>query len=179
MTDDLRIEPARASDAPRIAYLCRDEIELGLGWQWRSGTIARLMLRPDTEVVVARAGDHTDCEGFGALELGEDQAELILFGVATESRRTGVGRRLLSFLEDEAKDAGIHSVWLHVRRGNNAAVAFYESMGYRVQAHLLRYYRGQEDALRMRHVLTRADDGSSPGPYQDEEDLGALLRGHR
>lgn len=171
MSEGVHIEPAMPADAPRIAHMCRDEVELGLGWRWRAGAIARLMTRPETEVAVAR-GPGGLVFGFGIMELGPDDAELILFATDPKLRRRGLGRALLAFLESEAENAGIESVWLHVRARNSAAVSFYEGAGYRIREHLRGHYGSHEDALRMQHRLAQ-----NPPQVRDIPDLGALLRG--
>ena len=171
MSEGVQVDPAVPADAPRIAHLCRDEVELGLGWRWRAGAIARMMSRPDTEVAVARAPGGL-LAGFGIMELGPDDAELILFAIDPRLRRRGVGRRLLDFLESEAENAGIDSIWLHVRTRNTGAVAFYEQAGYRLRENVRGHYGGREDAYRMQHRLARVRPR-----VRDLPDLGALLRG--
>lgn len=171
MTEAVDIQPALPKDAPAIANLCREEIELGFGWRWRAGAIARMMARPDTEVAVVR-GPGDVMAGFGIMELGPEDAELILFATDPRFRRRGLGRLLLDFLEDEARDAGLESVWLHVRAENRAAVTFYEMKGYRIREHLSGHYGNREDAFRMQHRLIEARVES-----HDLLDLGALLRG--
>lgn len=171
MSAEVVVEPAVPADAHRIVHLCRDEVELGLGWRWRAGAIARMLALPNTEVAVARAPGGLTA-GFGVMELGPEEAELILFAVDPRVRRRGVGRAILAFLESEAAAAGAESMWLHVRVRNVGAIAFYESAGYVVREQLRGFYRGREDALRMQHRLTRArPDGVGMN------DLSALLRG--
>lgn len=171
MSEALPVEPALAGDAPAIAALCRDEVEVGLAWRWRAGAIARLMARVDTEVAVARLPGGI-VAGFGALELGSDEGELILFGVDPRLRRRGVGTAVLDFLATEAAQAGLDSIWLHVRVRNSAALSFYESRGFRIRDHLDGHYGGQEDAFRMQRRLTELTEEPLEVP-----DLGALLRG--
>ncbi|MEO1233527.1 MAG: GNAT family N-acetyltransferase [Myxococcota bacterium] len=171
MSGALRVEPASGGDAPAIAALCRDEIEAGFAWQWRAGAIARLMSRPDTELAVARIPGGT-LAGFGALELGSDDGELILFGVDPRFRRRGVGTAVLEFLAAEATHAGLESLWLHVRVRNAAAVNFYERLGFRIRDHLDGHYGGHEDAFRMQRRLAETPEEPIEVP-----DLGALLRG--
>lgn len=170
MTNALILQTAVPSDAPRIARLCRDEVETGLGWRWRAGAVARLMSRPQCEVAVARLG--SELVGFAAMELGPNIAELLLLAVSREHRREGIGTALLDFLEDEARTAGVEAVWLHVRARNNPAISFYEMGGYRIEEHLRNHYAVHEDALRMQHRLAEQITFMSEPP-----DLAALLRG--
>lgn len=171
MSVDVRL--ARIGDARVLARLCRDELERGLGWHWRAPALARLMARPEVEVAKAEPPEG-GLAGFGALELGPDEAELLLLVVQPRHRRRGVGRALLRFLETEALIAGTSTVWLHVRADNAAAIQFYEAAGYRVDGYLRAHYAGRTDALRMRHELgTSAPARRSAEPV----DLEGLLRG--
>jgi GNAT superfamily N-acetyltransferase len=52
--------------------------------------------------------------------------------VAPRWRRRGVGRLLLSNLERAAWEAGHHEIWLETHAQWEAAVKFYEALGYRV-----------------------------------------------
>ena len=165
-----RIVPARGRDAPALARLCRDEVEMGLGWRWRPGAIARLIARPEVEVALALLGEER--VGFGVMELGPEDAELLLFAIDPRHRRQGVGTALLRYLETEAAQAGLRNVWLHVRADNVAALEFYERSGYRVDGFLRAHYAGREDALRLVHALTQAEAEPVELP-----DLASLLRG--
>ena len=73
-------------------------------------------------------------------------------------------RRLLLWLEKCAVVAGISSVTLEVRAGNEGAQLFYQRMGYRPLAHVPGYYQGIEAALRMRREWPcRSPDSDMPG----------------
>jgi RimJ/RimL family protein N-acetyltransferase len=61
--------------------------------------------------------------------------------VAKTHRRRGVGRALMAAAEDWARSVGILKVELHVFPGNSAAIALYESLGYRREGLRLRHYR--------------------------------------
>ena len=50
--------------------------------------------------------------------------------VAAEDRGTGVGRVLMAAAERWARDRGAEEVWLDVWEFNDAAVGFYEALGY-------------------------------------------------
>jgi len=54
-------------------------------------------------------------------------AQLRYFGVAPESRGTGVGQMLVRHLEDEARRAGCRRLWMEARV---AALNFYMRQGY-------------------------------------------------
>lgn len=148
------IGPARVSEAPAIAEMSREYVERGLSWRWRAGAIARLIRSTDVEVAVARDGQRL--LGFGIMELGEERAHLILLAVAPEARRTGLGARLVGFLEEMARTAGVFKLQLEVRLQNGGARTFYQQLGFREVQLLPRYYDGRESAVRMEHDLERA-----------------------
>jgi ribosomal-protein-alanine N-acetyltransferase len=92
--------------------------------------------------------------GFAIMRYGDDDAHLDLLAVAPPYRRIGIGRRLVQWIEKCAVVAGTLNVALEVRAGNTGAQLFYESMGYRILAHLPGYYQGIEAALRMGRDLS-------------------------
>ena len=150
-TLDLRIGPARLCDADTIAAMSRDLIEAGLGWEYRPERIARLMLSPDTATVVAI--DRGRCVGFALMTFGDDRAHLVLLAVRPTHRRLGIARKLLGWLLDSARTAGVMSVHLELIDDNAAARAFYRSIGFSETFRLPGYYRGRKTALRMVYVL--------------------------
>ena len=117
---------------------------------------------PDVNVLVASV--HSKIAGFAIMRYGDDDAHLDLLAVAPPYRRAGIGRQLLEWLEKCAVVAGIFSVALEVRAGNERAQVFYKRMGYRTLVHLPGYYQGIEAALRMgRDLSCRPLDQRIPG----------------
>ncbi len=82
-----------------------------------------------------------------------EHAHLNLLAVAPAYRRSGIGRRLIEWLEKIARVGGIFSVTLEVRAGNEDARAFYRKLEYRESKYLPGYYSGREAAIRMTHDL--------------------------
>ena len=115
--------------------------------------VAASIRAPDVNVLVACI--HENIAGFAIMRYGDDDAHLDLLAVAPPCRRAGVGRQLLEWLEKCAVVAGIFSVTLEVRAGNEGAQLFYQRMGYCTLAHLPGYYQGFEAALRMGRDLSR------------------------
>ncbi len=147
----LSLRLAQPAEAAAIAYLSRDLIEYGLGWRWTPARVAASIRAPDANVLVACIHDHI--AGFAIMRYGED-AHLDLLAVAPPYRRLGIGRQLLEWLEKCAVVAGIFSVTLEVRAGNEGAQLFYKRLGYRPLAHVPGYYQGIEAALRMGRDLS-------------------------
>jgi ribosomal-protein-alanine N-acetyltransferase len=152
-SSELSLRLARPADATAIASLSRDLIEYGLRWRWTPERIAASIRAPEVNVLVARA--RGNIAGFAIMRYGDDDAHLDLLAVAPPYRRAGVGRRLLEWLEKCAVVAGIFSVALEVRAGNEGAQLFYKRMGYRTLVQLPGYYQGVEAALRMGRDLSR------------------------
>ena len=151
-SSELSLCLARPAEATTIASLSRDLIEYGLQWRWTPIRIAASIRAPDVNVLVARV--HDNIAGFAIMRYGDDDAHLDLLAVAPPYRRAGVGRQLLEWLEKCAVVAGIFSVALEVRTGNEGAQLFYRRMGYRAIVNLPGYYQGIEAALRMSRDLS-------------------------
>jgi len=155
----ITIRLADPRDAQAIALMSRDLVESGLGWKYDAARVLRAIRDPDTLAPVA-------CErgriaGFSLMEFGDERAHLVLLAVRPAQRRTGVGRRLVDWLVESARTAGIASLHLELRAGNEAARAFYRAMGFDETIVVPGYYRGRESALRMIRVLRAA----GPVPY--------------
>jgi ribosomal-protein-alanine N-acetyltransferase len=161
-SSELSLRLARPADAITIANLSRDLIEYGLRWRWTPMRVAASIHAPDVNVLVACI--HENVAGFAIMRYGDDDAHLDLLAVAPPYRRAGVGRQLLEWLEKCAVVAGIFSVALEVRAGNEGAQLFYKRMGYRTLVQLPGYYQGIEAALRMgRDLSCRSLDNSIRG----------------
>lgn len=141
-------------DAEVIAVLSRDCIEQGLRWTWTVQRVRRCIDDRDTNVVVIR--DRGVIAGFAIMKYGDDEAQLFLLAVRPSHQRRGIGTALLSWLAITARTAGIRVIRLQVRSTNDAAIAFYRSVGFRASAVHAAYYQGTEDALLMSCDLTVA-----------------------
>ena len=80
-----------------------------------------------------------------ALRVVLDEVHVMNLAVAPGQRRRGLGRWLLGFGMRRAARAGARRALLEVRRTNAAAVALYESLGFRRTGMRPRYYRQPED----------------------------------
>jgi [ribosomal protein S18]-alanine N-acetyltransferase len=149
----LELGPARVSEARTMAEMSRDLVEDGLRWRWRTEQIARLVRHPEFEVVVARREGRV--VGFAVMQLGHEVAHLILLAVEPSERRSGIGRRLIHWIEEMARTAGVFELSLEVRSQNMIARRFYEQLGYQSVALVPRYYDGRENAVRMVRDLAR------------------------
>jgi [ribosomal protein S18]-alanine N-acetyltransferase len=148
----IRVSLAHLDDAGTIAAMSRHLIEQGLAWSWNEIRVARAMRNRDCVVLGAR--DRRRLIGFAIMEFYAVHAHLNLLAVVPGYRRMGIGKQLLDWLEASARTAGIFTVNLELRAGNDGARSFYEKLGYREVDRKAAYYDGREDALRMTHDLT-------------------------
>jgi ribosomal-protein-alanine N-acetyltransferase len=117
-----------------------------------SKTILRYFLTlASADCVVAVEG--TRIMGFVLSEENPPLAHIITLDVAEKERRHGVGTTLLETLEANLATRGVRSVLLETATDNEAAVAFWQRRGYRIEATLKRYYLGRIDAYEMRKLL--------------------------
>ena len=67
--------------------------------------------------------------------------------VAPSHRKRGIAGQLLRRLEESARIAGAHVIWLHVAETNTPAIRLYEAHGYRQQGREEDYYANGIAAL--------------------------------
>lgn len=79
-----------------------------------------------------------------------DQVHLLTIAVAPKHQRSGIGRRMLACLVNHARERRRENIVLEVRAGNTAALALYESYGFkRVNLRRNYYPDSGEDAVVM------------------------------
>lgn len=145
MITDHEIQLATPHDANRIAIMSRDLIEYGLGWRWSPSRVMRHIKAINVNVAVARQANKIT--GFGIMEYGDSEANLLLLAVDTPYRRLGVGAALIAWLETTALTAGIGVIRLETRSRNAEAREFYRQLGYHEVRMLPGFYRGIEDGV--------------------------------
>ena len=100
------------------------------------------------------------CGGMGLARSVVDEAELLTLAVLPESRRLGIGGKLLALLLKEAKTRGCTAMFLEVSERNHVAQALYGAHGFTQVGKRPRYYENGVDAFIMRALL----DAPSPRP---------------
>jgi ribosomal-protein-alanine N-acetyltransferase len=146
------IRLAEATDAESIALMSRGLIEQGLGWNWREARVRHAVADRATNVAVMTEG--AVLLGFGIMHYRDEIAHLALFAVDPGRRRRGLGARLLAWLEEPARIAGIDRVRLEARADNEAAIAFYLEQGFRRVQTVPGYYEGLVDAVKLEKRFT-------------------------
>ncbi len=144
---EISLRLAQSADAQDIAVMSRDLIESGLGWSWTRARVARNLADPDTlSVAACQAGRLL---GFAIAYFGDEHAHLNLLAVQRGHQGLGIGTRMIHWLEESARTAGIRAVHLEVRARNQPARRFYRRFGFIEMTLLPRYYRGIEAAVWM------------------------------
>jgi len=88
--------------------------------------------------------------GYIVARIGAEELHINNVAVRDGHRRRGIGRSLLDHILAEGKRAAVARAFLELRAGNSAALALYESCGFKITARRARYYSDPvEDALVM------------------------------
>ena len=95
--------------------------------------------------------------GYVLLRSREGFVRILSLAVDPEARRQGVARSLLEDAEARVRELGGRELVLELREDNAAALALYESLGFKQIATLLGYYHDRSDARRMQKILEPGD----------------------
>lgn len=94
--------------------------------------------------------------GYGVMSVGAGEAHILNLCIDAHFRCRGVGRRMLDYLVDRARAAGMSEAFLEVRPSNTAAIRLYTSMGFEQVGIRRGYYQaigGREDASVLKLTL--------------------------
>ncbi len=100
----------------------------------------------------------------------DEDAEVLNVAVEAGSRGKGLAGQMLDAVLIELATRGVANAYLEVRESNKAALALYQSKGFREIGRRAGYYRRPvEDALVLRRILEPAldDEERSPGSFAD------------
>lgn len=124
---------------------------------WTRGMFAEDIVRDDRIWTAALIDERL--VGYAGALRHEDEAHVMNIAVDPSVRERGVGTALLSDLLVRLRERGVHRVTLEVREHNAAAIALYESAGFRAVGSRPGYYAETgEDA-----VIMWTDDLDAPG----------------
>ena len=149
-----RLQPVvgvRSSGVGNPVSSARDFIEHGLGWSYPPSRIQKAIRSRTTNVAVIH--ERGCLLAFGIMDYGDTAAHLVLLGVQPQQRRRGLGRHVLSWLEQCAVTAGLEKIGIEARADNPGAIGFYRRQGYRVRGRAPGYYRGVVDAVLLEKKL--------------------------
>lgn len=145
----IEIRPMQLSDLDRIVLIER-EIFL---FPWSLGNFADSIKTG----YVCRVLQQTDAlMGYGIMMMSPEEAHILTLGIAANWQKKGLGKKMLQFLIQYAKEQNAKSIFLDVRESNQGAAQLYKQMGFQHIATRKGYYPamcGREDALVMRLML--------------------------
>lgn len=100
--------------------------------------------------------EHDETIGYGILSLAAGEAHILNVSIRPERQGEGLGRRVVEYLLELARDWGADNVFLEVRPTNYVAIGLYEKIGF-IQAGIRPDYYpaddGREDAVIMAMAL--------------------------
>ena len=149
MQQPIEIRPMLLSDVDRIILIER-EIFL---FPWSPGNFADSIkagyachVLQQTDILM----------GYGIMMMSPEEGHILTLGIAADWQKKGLGKKLLQFLIQSAREQNAKSVFLDVRESNHGAAQLYKQMGFEHIATRKGYYPamcGREDALVMRLML--------------------------
>lgn len=141
----MSIRPMTVSDIPLVAEIERASFEE----PWNEALFEDELELPGRAWLVVTGPDDR-LQGYGGVMVTDSDAHLMDLAVEPGSRGSGLGRRLLWVLAEEAVALGAHRMTLEVAASNTAAVSLYASCGFDIRGRRRGYYqRTGEDALLM------------------------------
>lgn len=139
----------RAADLSAVAEIER----LCFSEPWSEKSLELLLKGDNLGVVATEDGRVAAYVGFISIA---PEGEITNVATHPDFRRRGIARELLDFLKLRAAERGIESVYLEVRRSNDAARTLYEEQGFLVIGERKGFYKNpKEDAVLMSLSLIR------------------------
>ncbi len=108
---------------------------------WDAASITESIEHPASASFIAQVRDPRSLAGFIIGRIAADEAEIISIGVAPEWQRRGVGRQMVEGLVRAARRAEVKRLFLEVATDNTAAVALYQSLGFKKAGARNGYYQ--------------------------------------
>lgn len=118
--------------------------EYGEAWSRRQIVDSLILASTHYSLIMANgaiaSGDEEPVAGFALTRRLMDEEELLLFAIAPEFRRQGLGSALLVHVIAEAKASGVQRLFLEMRKDNPAG-SLYAAHGFRTVGIRPKYYR--------------------------------------
>jgi [ribosomal protein S18]-alanine N-acetyltransferase len=142
----LIIIPAQLNDLPELLII--EAASFVQPWS-KSNLLSELSKTPPT-MYVTRRDPTGPILGYICFWLVADEIQMLNLAVHPTCRRQGLGRSLMTYLLNLAREQKALKVFLEVRASNQAALALYRSLGFETLYRRPRYYDSEgEDALVM------------------------------
>ena len=122
---------------------------------WSKQMFMEEMQHPNASCYVMTSGEPVTASPVGYIcfrNVG-DESDLLNIGVHPNSRRCGIGKKLMTFYVEECRQRGAKTLYLEVDPRNLPAVCLYLSMSYRKNGVRKNFYQGKFDALLMMRTV--------------------------
>jgi ribosomal-protein-alanine N-acetyltransferase len=149
LQSSVEVRPMHELDVPLVVAVER----AGYQFPWSEG-IFRDCLRVGYVCRVVECGG--DLAGYGIMSMGAGEAHILNVCIREEYRCRGFARKLLQYLLERARAAGMSEAFLEVRPTNTIASRLYLSLGFEQVGIRRGYYQstlGREDACVLRRIL--------------------------
>ncbi len=143
------IRPMHELDVPVVVAIERAAYQ----FPWSEG-IFRDCLRVGYICRLIEVGN--DIAGYGIMSIGAGEAHILNVCMRDDYRGRGLARKVLLYLIDRARSAGMYEAFLEVRPSNTKAARLYYSLGFEQVGVRRGYYQasnGREDAAVLRRTL--------------------------
>ena len=141
---DTARDPADDIDRIMEVMTCAFPVEYGEAWNRRQVADSLILVGTRYYMIMADGSFSTEnneqVAGFALTRGLFDEEELLLFAIAPEYRRRGLGAALLAHVVADATDRGIRRLFLEMRRDNPAG-KLYSTFGFQTVGVRPRYYR--------------------------------------
>ena len=158
MNERFRFRGYREGDLDALFRL--DEVCFAEPFRFSQSEMRRFAQAQHALVVIAEE-EHGELAGFCVVHVKAVKTGrvgyVVTLDVAPTMRRQGVARELMERMERQALKAGCGEIALHVFVQNEAAIRFYERMGYVYSHRADGFYGRGLDALVYRKALGRGD----------------------
>ena len=145
----VEVRPMHELDIPVVVAIERSSYQ----FPWSDG-IFRDCLRVGYVCRIIAVGGDTG--GYGIMSVGAGEAHILNVCVRNDYRCRGLARKILAYLLERARTAGMLEAFLEVRPSNTAASRLYHSLGFEQVGIRRGYYQatgGREDAAVLRRML--------------------------
>jgi ribosomal-protein-alanine N-acetyltransferase len=152
--DAAEIRAMHALDVPVVVAIERAAYQ----FPWSEGIFRDCLRVGYVCRVIDVAGATT---GYGIMSVGAGEAHILNVCIRDDFRCRGLARKVLLYLLEWARAAGMREAFLEVRPSNTVASRLYHSLGFEQVGIRRGYYQatvGREDASVLRRVLTRASE---------------------
>ena len=147
----LRVRPMTATDVDTVCALAAESAQAP---HWPREVYCKALEAETPQRLALVVEWRGEVAGFAVVCLIPPEAELESIAVGARFRRMGAGRALLESIKANLKQQKVMALWLEVRSSNHAALALYQSEGFRQTGVRNRYYADPiEDAVLMALAL--------------------------